>query len=318
MLQPYKYTTTIKFVLGRAPALFLLGRTLQNPLVLKPSSTCLVWRLPPVPIHMSLSAQIIQHVQSCILEQCTCRDFCSAIQNRHLYPLVPEHWGVEGTRGETWLDGTVDDNGAVDWFWWPCASVALHLRQTSNTYQERGAHVIKTGNLVRHQESDAHKDAVCFCLAIDRSVVARNDTHLDYVSPPARVFEQIFKKFKGGEAPDKGYDLGSHVVAQHKAEKVLWMLHEAITEDKRTCLSNATIINLMRDERALKEHIRFRCCNEDADLTTGFLGQALLDPSSIGINKATHEVIKKCMHQVACYTCALEADRAAMSGCVYM
>ena len=241
---------------------------------------------------MALSEQIIQHVESCILEQCTCRDFCSAIKNRHLYPLVPEHWGVKGARGETWLDGTVDRFGVFGWCCLPCASA--QLRQTSNTYRERGAHAVKAGNLTRHQESDAHKEAVCFCLDIDRSdILLKSDTEKSAdLSPPTTVFEQIFRKFKGGEAPDKGYDLGSHVVAQHKAEKVLWMLHEAITEDKRTCLSNATIINLMRDERALKEHIRFRCCNEDADLTTGFLGQALLDPSSIGINKATHEVIK--------------------------
>ena len=211
-----------------------------------------------------------------------------------MHPIVLERWPIEASikdeaKGHTWVCADVDSNNFFSWYCAPCASSHC-LRQKRRTYSDSQiGRAFKIGNLVRHQNTKAHADAVCefFQLEPFDSATTRSG------APPVAIFREVFKLFVDGKAPDKGYELGVHgLVDTLKARQLLWLTFESLKEMRRNKLKDAAVICLMRDERDIREHIRFRCCSPKAELTAGFMGQVEVDSSALSINAGTMDVIK--------------------------
>ena len=211
-----------------------------------------------------------------------------------MYPIVPDSWPLEGyikdeAKGHSWICVDVDSQNKFTWWCGPCAS-SQKLRQANNTYRQGGDRAFKTGNLTRHQSTASHADAVCEMLGLDPIT----EQIAEPQGPQVHVFREVFKQFAAGSAPNDGYDLGMYggLIGKIKAERILWLIYEATKEAHRQKLKEAKVICLMRDERGLVEHIRFRCCNALGEVTAGFLGQVHVEPSALGINQGTMDVIK--------------------------
>ena len=108
-----------------------------------------------------------------------------------------------------------------------------------------------------------------------------------------RFPEDVYNAFSTGLAPHNGYSLPSgEIVDSRKLHKMLWALEQAHRQRKQTWIRSATCVNLLRDERHGRLHIRFRCSDASATCFSGYLGQSREHkPSSIGINEATREVL---------------------------
>ena len=157
-----------------------------------------------------LPAIIASHVAQCTDVTCPCKDYCDAFESlAAMHPIVLERWPIEASikdeaKGHTWVCADVDSNNNFSWYCAPCASSHC-LRQKRGTYSD--AHIgraFKVGNLVRHQNTKAHADAVCefFQLEPFDSATTRSG------APPVAIFREVFKRFVDGSAPDKGYELG--------------------------------------------------------------------------------------------------------------
>ena len=119
------------------------------------------------------------------------------------------------------------------------------------------------------------------------------ETSLVLKAPELSIFVAVFREFVRGIAPRRGYKLKEGVVGPQKAMRILWLIFEAFNDKHRAAFKHSETICIMRDERKLNEHIRFRCTSSDGVLSTGFLGQIKLkDPSAIGLNQATHDAMR--------------------------
>ena len=112
-------------------------------------------------------------------------------------------------------------------------------------------------------------------------------------APELSIFVAVFREFVKGRPPREGYKLKEGTVGYQKAMRILWLIFEAFNDKHRAAFRHSETICIMRDERKMTEHIRFRCTSSDGALSTGFLGQIKLpDPSAIGLNQATHDVMR--------------------------
>ena len=145
---------------------------------------------------------------------------------------------------------------------------------------------IQLSNLQYHQRSSTHRQNVDQFLGI-----AGSSSY--HVAPPHSLFKELFVEFKKGVTPTCGFDLPSGRVVREKANDMLWCLNEANADIKRAHLRDADTINILRDERHSRMHIRFRCVGSGPETHAGYLGQARgNDPSAIGITAATVGVFK--------------------------
>ena len=95
--------------------------------------------------------------------------------------------------------------------------------------------------------------------------------------PSTDVFRDVLKAWCDGLAPGHdGYALPCGVgVGHRKAKASLWCINEAHNDNKRQWLRDSTTINLLRDERHARLHVRFRCAalNDPLQLVhAGYLG----------------------------------------------
>ena len=242
-----------------------------------------------------LSAKLTSHVKRCNNTNCACADFAAAfITLPENHPLVLENWLVpdyvkEESNGYTWVDATIS-NTSFSWNCLPCSLAGGGVRrQSKGTYEHGICTSFKTSNLIRHQNSPSHMKAVCNLLEIE----CPETTSPVLKVPELSIFVDVFREFVRGIPPNNGYKLKQGIVGQQKALRILWLIFEAFNDKHRAAFRNSEPICLMRDERKMTEHIRFRCTSSDGALTTGFLGQIKLpDPSAIGLNQATHDAMR--------------------------
>ena len=245
--------------------------------------------------HAMSSAKLESHVKRCQDPNCACADFLAAFDTLpEKYPLVLKNWSAvpdyvkEESNGYTWVNATVC-NTSFSWNCLPCSQAPDGVRrQSKGTYETGISGSFKASNLARHQNSPSHMKAVCKLLEIEcpESTSAGKP-------PELSVFVDVFREFVKGVPPRNGYYLKHGLIGQQKAMRILWLIFEAFNDKHRAALRNSETICIMRDERKMVEHVRFRCTSRDGALTTGFLGQVKLpDPSAIGLNQATHDVMR--------------------------
>ena len=242
-----------------------------------------------------LSLKLASHIKRCNDPNCACADFAAEFHTLpKKYPLVLEDWSVpdyvkQESNGYTWVNARIS-NTSFSWNCLACSHADGTLRQTAGTYATWISESFKPSNLRRHQTCPSHMTAVCNLLRIK----CPENTTKPEIAPPLPVFVGVFKAFVKGIPPRKGYKLAEGLVGQRKALRILsWLIFEAFNDKHRDALKNAETVCIMRDERKMHEHIRFRCTSRDGTLTTGFLGQTKLpDPSALGLNQATYDVMR--------------------------
>ena len=245
-----------------------------------------------------LSAKFASHVKRCNDPNCACADFATAfITLPEKHPLVLENWLVphyvkKESQGYTWVNVTIS-NTSFSWNCLPCSLAGGAVRrQSKGTYENEitNSGSFKTSNIIRHQNSPSHMKAVCKLLGIEcpetRSVLIQK-------RPALSIFVDVFREFVRGIPYRNGYKLKQGIVGQQQAARILWLIFEAFNDKYRAAFRHSETICIMRDERKMTEHVRFRCTSSDGALITGFLGQIKLeDPSAIGLNQATHDVMR--------------------------
>ena len=243
-----------------------------------------------------LSAELASHVKRCNDPNCACADFTTAFSTLpEKHPLVLENWLVpdyvkKDSKGHTWVNASIS-NTSFSWNCLPCSSLAGSAvrRQSKGTYETWISGSFKTGNLIRHQNSPSHMKAVCKLLEIECP-----ETTSVLKAPELSIFVAVFREFVNGRPPrEEGYKLKEGTVGYQKAMRILWLIFEAFNDKHRAAFRHSETICIMRDERKMTEHIRFRCTSSDGALSTGFLGQIKLpDPSAIGLNQATNDAMR--------------------------
>ena len=98
-------------------------------------------------------------------------------------------------------------------------------------------------------------------------------------APELSIFVAVFREFVRGIPPSNGYKLKEGTVGYQKAMRISWLIFEAFNDKHRAAFKHSETICIMRDERKMTEHIRFRCTtSSDGALSTSFLGQKKLRP----------------------------------------
>ena len=227
-----------------------------------------------------------EHVASCRKSDCPCREFLQRQSTfPKLYPLVPD----SDCSTESWLQYYIDGD-KFRWFCVVCAKQDDDVgEQIQNTYKRGKVGPLKVSNLNRHQNSPQHKTASTHCLNLS---LAKDP---ESASPSIAMFKGVFQRVQEGVSPSMGYCLNDGTrLGKDKTWKCLWILFEAVQLHKRKDLWLAIVINLLRDERHSRMHVRFRMCDEMARSVCGFLGQSRhATGTSIGIHNATLSVIRR-------------------------
>ena len=104
----------------------------------------------------------------------------------------------------------------------------------------------------------------------------------------------MLRAFRKGAAPSADYELPSGRVSPEKLEKMLWCLSEASDDIKREVLRAAEVIQLTRDERHSRLHIRFSCINDAFEVTRTYLGQSRgHSQDALSLADATQSVLER-------------------------
>ena len=113
-----------------------------------------------------------------------------------------------------------------------------------------------------------------------------------YTTPSKEMFKELLAAFQKWNTPTPGFELSSGRVGFNKANAMLWTLDQASGDLRRELLLASTCLNILRDERHARMHLRFR-----SDMGYGYLGQSHNHkPDALGITEATVAVVKR-----ACY-----------------
>ena len=123
------------------------------------------------------------------------------------------------------------------------------------------ASVFKTGYLKRHEESSAHRAAVCKMLLIDDAPGA----------PPADDFKSLLQSLQAGK-PQKSSHGASY---SDKYSLMTWALHETLLGMERDDMAKSCTISLARDARRARLLIKYGICTETFSSRAGVLGMSL-------------------------------------------
>ena len=209
-----------------------------------------------------------EHIVTCSAVGCHCRQ---VRQWQGLLPLIRDE-------RHSWL-GWHLHAGVVKAFCVACAYV--HGKAPLVAVAGRIA------NLARHAATGRHRKAVCVFLG-------RDTGDCTITAPPASLFRHVLEQFQRGVAPSGGYTLPNGVhVGHNKAQKVLWALAEALTQQKAEQVRQAVCMNILRDERHGRLHVRFRVADAGLGAHRGYLGQARdFVPDAAGLTAATDQVFR--------------------------
>ena len=219
------------------------------------------------------------HKASCDDESCGCKLFEEYFETWSerlpLDPMAP---------GDTWLWFST---GPSQSFCWVC--VACHRTNFKNNSMSS---CWKISNLLRHHNSASHLRHVAAFLGKPKSYF--EGLGCDTASTQKiELFKDVFRQSHSGQAASQGYILSSGIVGVDKLNKILWCLLAADIDLKRDALRIAETLNISRDERHGRLHIRFRCTTINSVFHGGYLGQAIgFQPDALGKTEATRGVYK--------------------------
>eukprot|EP00973_Karenia_brevis_P057663 8020894-Karenia_brevis.AAC.1 len=80
-----------------------------------------------------------------------------------------------------------------------------------------------------------------------------------FAGPRKSMFRDLLRTFCEGNAIADGFVLPDGRLGKQKATDMLWCISEAHNDNKRQWLRDAATINVIRDERHARLHVRFRC-----------------------------------------------------------
>ena len=215
-----------------------------------------------------------EHIATCNVDSCLCRQ---VRRWQGLLPLIRDP-DAHADERHSWLGWYLHDDGVVETFCTACAYV----------HGKAAMGVCKLGNLMRHAATRRHRQAVSVFLGRTFSDVTTT------TAPPASLFKGVLAQFQRGVAPSGGYTLPNGVhVGHEKAQKVLWALAEALTQQKAEQVRQAVCMNILRDERKGRLHVRFRVADAGLGAHRGYLGQARdFVPDAAGLTAATDQVFR--------------------------
>ena len=218
------------------------------------------------------------HVLACKVPGCSCRDLLNNF-SKWSKRLPAKQEACDGR--QTWLWFRFTRKNMLRWVCLFC-----HAGRNDSTDDGGQPQSIQISNLLVHQRSTSHLEAVARRLG-DASI------DVNYSTPPAKLFKELYKAFQSGETPTAGFTLPSGHVCFDKANELLWCLYEADGDIKREYLADAFTINILRDERLHRMHVRYRCIGTDNVVHKGYLGQSRdHNPDAIGLTNATVEVFR--------------------------
>ena len=227
---------------------------------------------------------LLSHCKSCSDPDCSCSLFVKQFgAGSKRLPVC----GDDDATDNTWLWFTFNKYGR---FRWQC----IFCHKDEQFDSDDVAKPCQISNLLTHQTSTNHARLVEQELGESSTSSA-----ISYTAPSSTAFKELLAAFQKGDAvqgAQKGFDLKSGIIGQHKAEAMLWCLSQARDDDKREALRQADVMVIMRDERRKRMHVRFNCAGPDEaslDDKCGYLGQCSdHTPDAHGITQGTLGIFK--------------------------
>ena len=105
-------------------------------------------------------------------------------------------------------------------------------------------------------------------------------------------FKDCYRQLHAGASTMNGLTLADGtIVGRNKADDAKWLLGESLLHMKQDDVRKAETLNLFRDERQSRLHMRYRCVNSNVTEKCGYLGQARdFAGTATGKNVATKHV----------------------------
>ena len=230
-----------------------------------------------------------KHIRSCSIDGCGCRTFYKCFNSwAAKLPVAP---GADAD--DTWLWFNIDDQAKFRWMCVVCHGEA-YLQGCLE--QCRKGDIVnpqmpKLSHLLVHHDSTRHRENVAKMFGTKSAV--------EYVAPSKLLFMKLRNAFQAGAAPTGGYELPSGRLAVAKANNMLWCLDQGLCDIRIDVLARAETINILRDERHSRMHVRMRASTDTSEVPfVGYLGQSRGHrPDAIGIAAATLAVFRN-----ACWT----------------
>ena len=195
---------------------------------------------------------------------------------------------LQTDNGPTWLSYDVV-NGKVRWRCLLCHTI--EQRRKASGFK------IKFDALKRHELQTSHLNAVGLHCGNSNSSSSRDVV----CAPEEELFIEVLRTFRAGQSPDKGYELKSGLVDKKKLVDMLWCLAEGLGDGKRDLLRKASFVQLHRDERQHRLHLRFSSVDDEFNTSRGYLGQTRnYYCDALGIADATAAVLKEFCTERAC------------------
>jgi hypothetical protein len=228
-----------------------------------------------------------KHIRSCRIDGCGCRTFYKCFKSwAAKLPVAP---GADAD--DTWLWFNIDDQAKFRWMCVVCDGEAYLQGCPEQSRKGDNPQMPKLSHLLVHHDSTRHRENVAKMFGTKSAV--------EYVAPSKQLFVELFNAFQAGTAPTGGYELPSGRLAVVKANNMLWCLDQGLCDIRLDVLAHAETINILRDERHGRMHVRMRASTDTSEVPfVGYLGQSRGHrPDSIGIAAATVAVFRN-----ACWT----------------
>lgn len=250
------------------------------------------------PLHKSkLSEAERSHVDKCSLKTC---ELCKVLRLRNRWaaqlPLLSPDLkvnvsdlspGKSALATGSWFHVRCNSSGE----YFGCGCIPCNVTgQTGGlaTFERATTSSLQICNLLSHQQSKAHVDAVKEYLGVD--VGPRGLTVAG--SPPVASFKQVWDNACAGIAPKKGSRGIGKALKIRRLEACLVAGIKIL--DRRFVSSPGAVLGLTRDERRQRLLLQFRGCNDDLQVRNGILGQAKhFGTGSSNIVAATKKVFEQ-------------------------
>jgi hypothetical protein len=168
---------------------------------------------------------LLSHCKSCSDPDCSCSLFVKQFgAGSKRLPVC----GDDDATDNTWLWFTFNKYGR---FRWQC----IFCHRDEQFDSDDVAKPCQISNLLTHQTSTNHARLVEQELGESSTSSA-----ISYTAPSSTAFKELLAAFQKGDAvqgAQKGFDLKSGIIGQHKAEAMLWCLSQARDDDKREAIA---------------------------------------------------------------------------------
>ena len=210
------------------------------------------------------------HIETCQLTSCGCK----------MYLRSKAFWASKLTfpSGCSWLRCIAPLGAQLQWRCWLCEKCARPSSGILFTF----------GDLSRHAQTLGHRRSVA-------EVQGEPPIGPDKVTVPSLdLFESQLMRFQAGQGREATVELPQGLVGRHKMDELLWCLNEGFLQHQHDKIREAVVLNVSRDERHGRLHVRFRCCNDKFEFYSGTIGQSVdHTPDAIGLSHALQKIFQK-------------------------